>query len=95
MGQYALRLPDSLLKQVRKLAEQDSVSMNQFILSAVAEKASAVATEDYFRERAARADFNNARQTLKKIERLDHAALPEDQPAEQGSSRKRGGARKS
>ena len=43
MSQYALRLPNSLMEHVKKLSRQDGVSMNQFMLAAIAEKASAVA----------------------------------------------------
>jgi hypothetical protein len=39
----------------KTLANQDHVSMNQFIASAVAEKVSALATESYLNERASRA----------------------------------------
>lgn len=38
MSTISLRLPDSLHKQVRKLAEQESVSINQLITLALAEK---------------------------------------------------------
>ena len=36
MSQYALRLPNSLMEHVKKLSRQDRVSMNQFMLSAIA-----------------------------------------------------------
>ncbi|MCB0162314.1 MAG: toxin-antitoxin system HicB family antitoxin, partial [Caldilineaceae bacterium] len=38
MSSLNLRLPDSLHDQVRELARQDNVSINQFITLAVAEK---------------------------------------------------------
>ena len=37
MASLSVRLPDSLHQQVRKLASQDNVSINQFIVSAVTE----------------------------------------------------------
>ena len=60
----ALRLQPSLLAEVRKVAEAEGVSVNQFITVAVAEKLSALRTEDYFRERAARADIPRALEIL-------------------------------
>ncbi|MCP5277235.1 MAG: toxin-antitoxin system HicB family antitoxin [Thiobacillus sp.] len=54
MSTISVRLPDSLHKLAREVASQDHVSMNQFIASAVAEKISALATETYLNERAAR-----------------------------------------
>ena len=57
---FALRLQPSLLDEVRKVAESEGVAVNQFINVAVAEKLSAVRTEAYFRERAARGDVAKA-----------------------------------
>jgi len=53
---YALRLPASLKKEVEKVAADDGTTLNQFIVSAVAEKLSALKTADYYASRAARAD---------------------------------------
>ena len=49
---YALRLPVSLKQSVEQLAKDDGTSLNQFIVTAVAEKLSAIKTADYFAERA-------------------------------------------
>jgi hypothetical protein len=57
MANYALRLPDSLIEYVRKVAAEEHVSMNQFFVTAIAEKVSALKTEAYFRERRERADL--------------------------------------
>ncbi|MEW6489740.1 MAG: hypothetical protein AB1578_17765 [Thermodesulfobacteriota bacterium] len=62
MANYALRLPDSLIAYARKVAEEERVSMNQFFVTAIAEKVSALKTEAYFRERRRRAglpDFDS------------------------------------
>jgi hypothetical protein len=53
----ALRLQTSLLDEARRVAEDEGVALNQLINVAVAEKLSALRTEDYFRERAARASI--------------------------------------
>ena len=54
MSTLSLRLPDSLHKGVRELAKREGVSINQFITVAVAEKLSALLTEEYLEERARR-----------------------------------------
>jgi hypothetical protein len=54
---YALRLQKSLLDEVKRIAAEENTTINQFINVAVAEKAAALRTEAYFRERAARADL--------------------------------------
>jgi hypothetical protein len=54
MSVLSLRLPDSLHRQVKELASRDGISINQFVATAVAEKMSALMTEEYLQERAAR-----------------------------------------
>lgn len=54
MANYALRLPESLFEYARSVAEEEKVSMNQFFVTAIAEKVSALKTESYFRERMGR-----------------------------------------
>ena len=63
---FALRLQPSLLEEARKLAESEGVALNQLINVAVAEKLSALRTEDYFSQRAARANLPNALKILKR-----------------------------
>src|SRR5689334_8904366 len=53
---FALRLQPSLLEELRKAAESEGVALNQLINVAVAEKVSALRTEEYFRERSRRSD---------------------------------------
>jgi hypothetical protein len=62
---FALRLQPSLLDEARKLAEAEGVALNQLINLALAEKLSALRTETYFAERAARADISRALDLLK------------------------------
>jgi hypothetical protein len=54
MRTLSLRLPDSLHQKIRQLAERDDISMNQFIALAVAEKAAALLTVEYLKERGRR-----------------------------------------
>jgi len=56
MSSLSLRLPDSLHRKIRELAAQDDISINQFIATAVAEKAAALLTVEYLAERGRRAD---------------------------------------
>ena len=53
---FALRLRRSLIGEVRKIAKAEGVSLNRLINMAVAEKVSALRTEDYFAERAGKGD---------------------------------------
>jgi hypothetical protein len=62
----ALRLQSSLLEEARKVSEAEGVALNQFINVAVAEKLSALRTEDYFRERSNRADLSKVKRILKR-----------------------------
>ena len=61
---YALRLPASLKREVEKLAREDGTSLNQFIVSAVAEKLATLRTVDFFAARKARADVAAALEVM-------------------------------
>jgi hypothetical protein len=63
----ALRLQPSLIEEARRVSESEGVALNQLINVAVAEKLSAMRTEQYFRERAGRADIANAKRILKRV----------------------------
>lgn len=70
---FALRLQPSLLEELRKAAEREGVALNQIINVAVAEKVSALRTEEYFRERGGRAD---RAETLRILERAGKGNPP-------------------
>jgi len=53
---YSFRLQPSLMEEARKVAESEGVALNQLINVALAEKLSALRTEEYFQERIRRAD---------------------------------------
>lgn len=55
MSNYALRVPDSLFEYAKELAKKENCSLNQLIVTALAEKVSSIRTEAFFRERIARA----------------------------------------
>jgi len=52
MSTLSVRLPESVHKKLKELAQKEGVSMNQFISLAVSEKLSALLTIDYLKERA-------------------------------------------
>ena len=70
---FALRLQPSLLEEARKAAEAEGVALNQLINVAVAEKISALRTQEYFAERARRAD---RKETLRILDRAGKGNLP-------------------
>jgi hypothetical protein len=64
---FALRLQPALLDEARKLAESEGVALNQLINVAVAEKISALRTEEYFAERARRANPERVARILNRL----------------------------
>ena len=63
---YTLRLPVSLKMAVEKVSKDDGTSINQFVVTAVAEKLSAMKTADFFQSRNNEADIEAARKILKR-----------------------------
>ena len=55
ISNFALRLPPSLMDDVKALASQDAVSVNQFIVQAAAEKVADMKARGYLSARATRA----------------------------------------
>lgn len=84
---FALRLQPSLLEELRKAAESEGVALNQLINVAVAEKLSALRTEEFFREKARGA---NRAETLRILDRTgrDNRPTPGDAlPARRSGAR--------
>jgi hypothetical protein len=75
MSAISIRLPESLHRLARDIARQDQVSMNQFIASAVAEKVSALTTEQYLKERAARGSADKFRAALAQVPHVEPEAF--------------------
>ena len=67
MTTLSLRVPDSLHHAIKELASQDGYSMNQFLITAAAEKLSALETVDYLRLRAKRANLDNFDKLLARV----------------------------
>ncbi len=67
MSAINVRLPESLHKKLRQLTTQDDVSMNQFIVSAIAEKVAVYHADEYLSERAERGKGKSLKQVLEKV----------------------------
>ena len=67
MGALSLRLPESIHRHIREIAKMEGVSINQLISSAIAEKISAIMTEEYLKDRAERANLNDMKAILDKV----------------------------
>jgi hypothetical protein len=67
MSTISLRLADSLHKRVRELAKREGISINQFISTALAEKLSALMTEEYLAKRAKRGSRKRFDRALAKV----------------------------
>src|SRR5947207_226175 len=67
MSSLSLRLPQSLHQKLRELAARDDVSINQFIATAVAEKAAALLTVEYLETRGQRANAKLVDRVLNRV----------------------------
>ena len=74
MSTLSIRIPDYLHKQVKKTAAEEKVSINQFITLALAEKLSALHTENYLEERAKKGNRKDFLAVLAKV--------PDNEPEE-------------
>ncbi len=81
MSTLSIRLPNSIHQHTKLLAREEGISINQFVASAVAEKLSALDTERYLSERAARGKKVNVARILAKV--------PKDPPAAEAPRRSR------
>jgi hypothetical protein len=78
---FALRLQPSLMEEAKKVAKAEGVAVNQLINVAVAEKVSALRTEEYFAERAAKGDVKKALQMLRRAGRGNQPVPADEMPA--------------
>ena len=63
----SLQLPVSIHRQLVAYAEQDGVSINQFIATAVAEKLASLATIEYLEQRAENGSRDKFNAVLSKV----------------------------
>ncbi len=71
MSTISLRLPESLHRSARELAKKENVSINQLITTAVAEKISALMTEEYLQTRAKRGSRKRFLRVLSKVRNIE------------------------
>ena len=67
MSALSLRLPNSLHEHARELAQREGISINQLVATALAEKMSALLTEEYFDQRAKRGSRGKFLAALSKV----------------------------
>ena len=67
MSALSLRIPNSIHKYIKEIAQKEGVSINQFISSAVTEKISAIMTEDYLKSISDRAKKSDFKRILNKV----------------------------
>jgi len=67
MTRVNLHLPPSIHQRAKLLAKRDGVTLDQLVALALAEKMSAVETEEYLQNRAARATREKFDRALSKI----------------------------
>lgn len=71
MSALSLRLPKSLHEQLRELAQEEGVSVNQFVMLAVAEKVAAISTIEYLEKRAKRGSRERFLEILNKVPAIE------------------------
>ena len=74
MSALSLRLPKSLHEQLRELALEDGISVNQFVVLAVAEKIASISTIEYLQKRSKRGSREKLLAVLQKAPDIE----PED-----------------
>ena len=77
MSTMSLRLPDYLHKSAKQLAKREHISVNQLVATALAEKISALATEEYLSGLAAQGSREAFDGVMAKIK--DRQPLPGDE----------------
>jgi len=67
MSAVSLRIPDSIHKRIREMAQVEGVSINQLITSALVEKLSSLRAEEYLAKRADRGSRAKFEAVLAKV----------------------------
>jgi hypothetical protein len=79
MSIVQVQIPDSLHKCLSDLAGRHGISIDQFVSTAIAEKISALMTENYLKDRAERGDRAKYEAILAKVPDVDpeeHDRIP-------------------
>ncbi len=78
MTYLQIKLPDSLLKNLQKIAEEDNISLEEFVTSAISEKIAL--NESYLQERAQKGNQAKYQAILAKVPNIkpeSYDQLPE------------------
>lgn len=67
MSKLNIQIPNSLYERLQMLARRDGVSLEQFATLAIAEKVSALTTEEYLQARGERGDRDRYDSILAKV----------------------------
>jgi predicted transcriptional regulator len=70
----SVRLPKYLHREIKELAEEEGISMNQFIATAAAEKLSSLKTVEYLEKRAEQGSREDFERVLSQV--------PDEEPEE-------------
>jgi hypothetical protein len=68
-----IEIPDSLFQRVQQIALEQQVTVDQFIASAIAEKAATIDKEGYIAARAKRADASKFADAISRIPDMEPA----------------------
>lgn len=77
MSTMSLRLPDYLHNSIRDIANNENISVNQLVTTAIAEKVSALATEKYLNDMAAKGSDEVFDTVISKVK--NRQPLPNDE----------------
>jgi len=67
MNSYPLKLPDELFTEIQRLAEENQVSLDRWLLSAITEKIEAQRTVHLLETYAKQADYSRFDQILDRV----------------------------
>lgn len=67
MNTRSVDLPNSLNRKLDELSEREGIAADQFIVTAVAEKMSALLTEEYLEKRGNKASRNKYEEALSQV----------------------------
>ncbi len=71
MSAISIKVPNSINRHIKEIANKEGVSTQQFISSAISEKISAIMTENYLKKRAKMADRTEFRKILDRVPNRD------------------------
>ena len=67
MSSYPLKLPEALIEEIRRLAAENQISLEQWLLAAIAEKVEAEQFVRLLRRSAKRADYARFDEILARV----------------------------